>query len=70
MSTLRDAQRGYADMRGTWSRKWLEPGGKRVLDRADTIDTISSGKEFGTWVEALLNVSEVSIFIPLPFIPR
>jgi len=68
MSTLKEAQRGYADMRGTWSRKCLETQGKRVLDRSDTVDTISAGKEFGMWVETLLNVSEVSTFPSTAFL--
>ncbi|KAF4582516.1 hypothetical protein EYR38_002642 [Pleurotus pulmonarius] len=58
MSTLKDAQRGYADMRGTWSRKCLETQAKRVLDRADTIDSIQAGKEFGDWVESLITIAD------------
>lgn len=61
LSTLKDAQRGYADMRGNWTRKCLETQGKRVVDRADTIDTIAAGKDFGTWVESLLSVAEVRV---------
>jgi exocyst complex component 7 len=59
LSTLKDAQRGYADMRGVWTRKCLETQGKRVVDRADTIDGVAAGKEFGRWVELLLSVAEV-----------
>ncbi|KAJ7653129.1 Cullin repeat-like-containing domain protein [Mycena polygramma] len=58
MSTLKDAQKGYADMRGTWSRKCLEGQGKRVIDRADTVDSIVAGKDFGRWVESLLSVAD------------
>ncbi|KAG5221478.1 exocyst complex component exo [Salix suchowensis] len=58
MSTLKDAQRGYADMRGTWSSKCLETQAKRVLDRADTIDSILAGKEFGDWVESLITIAD------------
>ncbi|KAK7052358.1 Cullin repeat-like-containing domain protein [Favolaschia claudopus] len=58
MSTLKDAQKGYADMRGTWSRKCLEAQGKRVIDRADTVDSIVAGKDFGRWVESLLSVAD------------
>ncbi|KAJ7184391.1 Cullin repeat-like-containing domain protein [Mycena filopes] len=58
MSTLKDAQKGYADMRGTWSRKCLEAQGKRVIDRADSVDTIIAGKDFGRWVESLLSVAD------------
>ncbi|KAF9460272.1 exocyst complex component, exo70 subunit [Collybia nuda] len=58
LSTLKDAQRGYADMRGVWAQKCLESQGKRVIGRADTIDPIAAGKEFGKWVETVLTVSE------------
>lgn len=57
--TLKDAQRGYADMRGVWTQKCLEGQGKRLVGRADTIDTIVAGKEFGKWVDLVLTVSEV-----------
>jgi exocyst complex component 7 len=58
-TTLKDAQRGYADMRGVWTRKCLEAQGKRVVDRADTIDGVTAGQEFGRWVELLLSLAEV-----------
>ncbi|TFK32707.1 exocyst complex component exo70 subunit [Crucibulum laeve] len=58
LSTLQDAQRGYADMRGNWSVKCLEGQGKRLVLRADTIDPIVTGREFGEWVELLLGVAE------------
>ncbi|KAG5640956.1 hypothetical protein DXG03_006537 [Asterophora parasitica] len=56
--TLKDAQRGYADMRGVWTQKCLENQGKRIVDRADTIDPITAGKEFGKWVRVVLMVCE------------
>ena len=59
LTTLRDAQRGYADMRGSWIKKGLESQGKRVIDRAETVDAVLSGREFGKWVETLLTVAEV-----------
>ena len=58
-STLKEAQRGYADMRGTWGRKCLEQYAKRVVERAETLDGVVAGREFGAWVENLLNVAEV-----------
>lgn len=58
MSTLKEAQKGYAEMRGAWARKCLETEAKRVLDRADTIDSLNAGKEFGYWASSLLNVAE------------
>jgi len=60
-TALQDAQHGYADMRGSWAVKCLEGQGKRVIDRADTVDVIAAGKEFGKWVEVLLVVAEVRI---------
>ncbi|KAG6371893.1 Cullin repeat-like-containing domain protein [Boletus reticuloceps] len=56
--TLKEAQRGYADMRGSWNRKSLEMHAKRVVDRADTLDGVIAGKEFGTWVGNLLRIAE------------
>ncbi|KAG6899569.1 hypothetical protein C0993_009148 [Termitomyces sp. T159_Od127] len=56
LTTLQDAQRGYADMRGVWAQKCLESQGKRCIDRADTIEPVPAGKEFGKWVELVLVV--------------
>ena len=56
-STSNEAQRGYADMRGSWSKKGLETYTKRVIDRTETIDAVSSGKEFGKWVENMMTVA-------------
>ena len=58
-SALKDAQKGYADMRGGWVRKCLETFGKRVTDRAETIDGVDAGQEVGRWTEDLLTVAEV-----------
>ena len=60
-STLKEAQRGYADMRGTWAKKCLENYGRRVADRAETLEGVVAGREFGAWVENLMNVAEVSL---------
>ncbi|KAJ7598627.1 Cullin repeat-like-containing domain protein [Mycena floridula] len=59
LSTLKDAQKGFADMRGNWCCKCVEGQGKRVLDRAETIDPVDAGKEFGHWVEDLLTMVEM-----------
>lgn len=59
-AALKDAQKGYGDMRGAWARKCLETYGKRVVERAETIDGVAAGREFGKWVENILNVAEVS----------
>ncbi|KAJ3719586.1 Cullin repeat-like-containing domain protein [Lentinula guzmanii] len=57
LTTLKEAQRGYADMRGTWGKKCLEAHGKRVVDRADTMEPIATGKELGIWVQSVLSVA-------------
>ncbi|KAJ7810302.1 hypothetical protein B0H14DRAFT_3480770 [Mycena olivaceomarginata] len=58
LSTLKATQKGYADMRGIWSRKCLEAQGKRFIDRAETVDSIVAGKDFGRWLELLLSVAD------------
>ncbi|KAI0250886.1 exocyst complex component exo70 subunit [Lactifluus subvellereus] len=58
LSTLKEAQRGYAEMRGNWGRKCLELYGRRVVDRAETTDGVSAGREFGQWTSNLLEVIE------------
>lgn len=61
LSALKEAQRGYAEMRGNWARKCLEVYGRRVVDRAETTDGISAGGELGKWTNNLLDVIEVSL---------
>ena len=63
--TLKDTQKGYADMRGAWVQKCLEAQGRRLIDRADTIDGVVSGKDFGRWVEMLLGVADVRFSLSL-----
>lgn len=58
LNTLKDAQRGYADMHGSWSRKALEMHSRRVVDRAETLDGVAAGKEFSIWIDNLLKVTE------------
>ncbi|KAL0062598.1 exocyst complex component exo70 [Marasmius tenuissimus] len=58
LSILKEAQRGYADMRGNWIKKCLETQGKRLLDRADTIDPGQTGRDFGSWVRSVLSVAQ------------
>ena len=52
-------------MRGSWSKKGLETYAKRVIDRAETIDAVSNGREFGKWVENMMTVAEVSISLDI-----
>ncbi|KAL0565578.1 exocyst complex component exo70 [Marasmius crinis-equi] len=58
LSVLKEAQRGYADMRGNWIKKCLEGQGKRVVDRADNIDPVQAGRDFGGWIRAMLSVAQ------------
>jgi exocyst complex component 7 len=59
LSALKEAQRGYAEMRGNWARKCLEVYGRRVVDRAETTDGVLAGQELGIWTNNLLGVIEV-----------
>jgi len=40
-------------------RKCLENYGRRVVDRAESIDRVAAGRELGAWVENLLSVAEM-----------
>jgi len=46
-------------MRGNWSVKCLEGQGKKLVARAETIDSLTIGREFTEWVELVLGTSEV-----------
>ena len=69
-STLRDAQRGYGEMRGSWSRKCLEPHAKRLLERSETVDGVLAGREVGAWVQNMLTVAEVRPYISVLYNPQ
>ncbi|KAH9020402.1 exocyst complex component exo70 subunit [Lactarius pseudohatsudake] len=58
LSALKEAQRGYAEMRGNWGKKCLEVYGRRVIDRAETTDGVASGRELSKWTGELLDVVE------------
>ncbi|THH20305.1 hypothetical protein EW146_g1018 [Bondarzewia mesenterica] len=58
LSTLKEAQRGYADMRGNWAKKCLEVHGRRVVERAETVEGVEAGRELGKWVQNMLKVAE------------
>ena len=47
-------------VKDAWVRKCLEMFGKRVVDRAETIDGVSAGEEVGKWTRDLLTVANVS----------
>ncbi|KAF8636329.1 hypothetical protein AX17_003620 [Amanita inopinata Kibby_2008] len=62
-TSLSEAQTGYADMRGAWSKKCLEGQAKKVVDEAgeggiELRDGVEAGKEFGKWVDLMLTVAE------------
>ncbi|KAK7685041.1 hypothetical protein QCA50_011877 [Cerrena zonata] len=67
--TLKEAQKGYADMRGSWSKKCLENFGRRVVDRAETIDGVLAGRELGQWVNDLLRVADAEYELLLELAP-
>ncbi|KDQ53737.1 hypothetical protein JAAARDRAFT_161423 [Jaapia argillacea MUCL 33604] len=71
LSTLKEAQKGFADMRGNWAKKCLESQGRWTVERAEILDGVAAGREFGTWVDVLLTVAEdeyalLSELAPLP----
>ncbi|KAI0777804.1 Cullin repeat-like-containing domain protein [Trametes elegans] len=68
-SALKDAQKGYGDMRGAWVRKCLETFGKRVVDRAETIDGVAAGREVGKWTENMLAVADEEYNLLLELAP-
>jgi exocyst complex protein 7 len=56
---FKEAQLGYADMRGNWSVKCLEGQGKSMVARAESVDPLTTGTEFRDWVELMLGIAEV-----------
>lgn len=58
LKTFGDAQKGFADMRGNWGVKCLDSMGKRLVVRANEVDPLVTGREFGEWVEMILATSE------------
>lgn len=47
-------------MRGAWGKKCLEVYGKRVVERAGTVDGVVTGREFATFLDNIMNVADVS----------
>ena len=62
-SALAEAQRGYADMRGTWARKCLEAdsrkGAAEFAAMGNEEDRIRQGVDFALWIENAITVAEV-----------
>jgi len=70
VGALKDAQSGYAEMRGGWARKCLESGGRRARDRLDRSEDSTNGEgrpgvgraeEIGKWIQEVIEVVDVSL---------
>lgn len=60
LNTLKDAQDGYAAMRGAWSKRCLEMRSKDLIKGADSeIDGIQISLDFAQWTAGLLLLAEV-----------
>jgi hypothetical protein len=51
-------------MRGNWAKKCLDPGGRRIKDRADSNDEeggpgMSLAEEIVKWITEVIEVSDV-----------
>ncbi|TCD71013.1 hypothetical protein EIP91_000511 [Steccherinum ochraceum] len=68
-AALKEAQKGYADMRGAWGKKCLELYARRVVERSETLDGVKAGREFGIWVSSLLTVAEAEYGLLLDLAP-
>lgn len=56
---LKETQKGYGDMRGAWGKKCLEAmGGRRIIDRVETLDGVAAGGEIGLWVNGIIAVAD------------
>ena len=54
----------YRQMRGAWGKRCLEAmGGRRIIDRVDTLDGVAAGREIGLWVNGIITVADVSIHL-------
>ena len=60
LTTLKEAQSGYAEMRGTWGKKCLETGHRQVtgLLETDSDSGLEVAQEIYQWVEGLLALVE------------
>ncbi|KZT66616.1 hypothetical protein DAEQUDRAFT_752050 [Daedalea quercina L-15889] len=68
-AALKEAQKGYGDMRGSWGKKCLEVYGKRVVERAGTINGIATGKEFSQFMDNIMNVADAEYALLLTLAP-
>jgi exocyst complex protein 7 len=66
LTALKDALRGYADMRGGWARRCVEDISKKVVDRAEKAGGAAGGREMGQWAFDLLSVIDVRFYSILP----
>jgi exocyst complex protein 7 len=48
-------------MRGAWGKKCLESmGGRRIIDRVESMDGLKAGREIGKWINGIVAVANVS----------
>ncbi|KAF9515702.1 hypothetical protein BS47DRAFT_1371949 [Hydnum rufescens UP504] len=67
---LEEAQQGYADMRGGWAKRCLEPGTRRIMAAAEKdTGTVDGGRDFGLWVEGMLALAEAEYSVLLELVP-
>ncbi|KAG8902872.1 hypothetical protein FRB99_004000 [Tulasnella sp. 403] len=60
-NTLKEAQRGYGEMRGTWAKKSLEQDYRQLLGQIETASSANGldlARDVGQWVEALLALAQ------------
>lgn len=60
LSTLKEAQDGYAAMRGAWSKRCVEIRSRELINGADReMDGIQISLDFAQWTAGLLLLAEV-----------
>lgn len=64
-NTLREAQNGYAEMRGSWGKRCLELRSRQIISQLEASTNqdgasgeLALGQDVGQWVESLLALAE------------
>ncbi|KAH9932337.1 Cullin repeat-like-containing domain protein [Fomitopsis serialis] len=68
-AALKEAQKGYGDMRGAWGKKCLEVYGKRVVERAGTIDGVATAREFAKYIDNIMSIADAEYALLLTLAP-
>lgn len=68
LAALKDAQRGYADMRGGWARRCVEEVSRKVVERAEKAGGAAGGREMGQWAFDLLSVADVRFHLSASYV--